>query len=439
MRAVTRGMAVAGTVMLASAAAAQTTSVNGRIAYSVCEYTAAVGAVVCDVWTMNPDGTGQVNLTATPDISESQPAWSADGTRLAYLRDEPGGQVLVVVNADGTGAIDVTASPSLQNTPTWSPDGTRIAVSRMVPGLTISTQYDIVVITLATGAEVDITASVNGLDFDERDPAWSPDGTKIAFSGVRFETSLDPITGEPVTYAQSEIVIVNPDGSGEQILSAGDPGSVRASSLEDDRAPAWAPDSQSLVFMSQSVDPCCTPWQVWRVGRTGAGAAVVSDDPAVNDMFPSFSPDGAVIVFSSDRGGGSDIYTVPAAAGAPAAFAAAGVATAATPTRLTATGNATDPAWARSGPAPPLGRTLTVTLDLRHPRAGGLVASLPPGIFCGRDCTETYASTVSVLLVAVPRPGSRFVGWTGACTGRLLFCVVRVDGPKAVTATFDLR
>lgn len=424
--------------LLAVSAQAQTAT-NGKIAYTVCDYDPAVG-IVCDVWTMNADGTGQTNVTSTPAVSETQPAWSADGARLAYLRDVLGAQVLVVANADGTNAIDVTATPSLQNTPTWSPDGTRIAVSREVPGTTISTQYDIIVITVATGAEVNITGNATGFDFDEREPAWSPDGTKIAFSGVRFEDSVDPVTGDPVTYAQWEVVTVNPDGSGEQILTTGAPGSQRRTHLEEDRAPAWAPDSQSLVYMTQSVEPCCTPWQIERVDRNGTTVTVLSDDPNVYDMFPAFSPDGTLIVFSSSRGGGSDIYTIPATAGTPAAVAAVSAAAATAPARLTLVGNAADPAWAAvPGSTPPPSRTLTVTLDLRDPQAGGLVASLPPGIYCGSDCSETYRRTTTVLLVTAPRWGSKFVGWSGACTGRQLYCVVTVDRAKTAIASFARR
>lgn len=426
------GMAAA--VWMMAAAVDGQTAVNGKIAYTVCDYDATVGTV-CDVWTMNADGSAQTNITNTPLVNEAQPAWSADASRLAYLRDDLGVQVLVVANADGSGAIDVTPTPALQNSPTWSPDGTRIAVSRMVPGTTISTQYDIIVITVATGAEVNITGSASIYDFDEREPAWSPDGTKIAFSGVRFEDTVDPITGDPVTYVQWEIVTINPDGTGEQILSGGVPGSVRATRLEEDRAPAWSPDGQSIVYMTQSVDPCCTPWQIERVDGSGT-VTRLSNDPAVYDMFPSYSPDGTLIVFSSSRDGGSDIYTIPADSGVPAAMNLRALVA---PSRLTLVGNASDPTWGAASTTPPPARTLTVALELRDPSAGGLVVSLPPGIYCGRDCSETYAKTTIVLLVAAPRWGSRFAGWSGACTGRQLFCVVTVDRAKALTAAFTRR
>lgn len=436
-RFVLSALAIAG-LATALPVSAQVTSVNGRIAYTECEYNPAVGFVVCDIWSMNPDGTQQTNLTNSPETNEFDPAWSADGTRIAYVEGTNGVNVLKAMNADGSNQVTVTPTPSFQFAPTWSSDGTRIALVRQVPGVTMSIQFDILVVNVDGSGETNITNS----DFDELDPAWSPDGTKIAFSGVRFEWSVNPITLEPELSAQYEIVSVNPDGTGEQILSAGDPNTVRARLLEEDRSPKWSPDSSNLVFMSQSVDPCCTPWQVWRVNRDGSGAVVLSDNPDVNDMGPAYSPDGTLIVFSStrDASGGSDLYTMPAGGVAPAAAgrAAGGDPAAAATgavTRLTTSGTASDPTWGRQPGAPPQRLTLTVTLDLQA-RANGLVASFPLGIFCGSDCTETYARNTVVLLAAVPRLGSRFGGWTGACTGTQFYCFVTMDNVKSTSARF---
>jgi hypothetical protein len=421
-------------------------AVNGKIAYTVCDYNPAVGSKVCDIWAMNPDGTGQTNLTNTPNLNEEQPAWSADGTKIVFVEGLGGSNRFMVMNADGSNQIVITPTPSYQFGPTWSPSGAQIAFVRQVPGITMSIQFDIFVANIDGSNEINITNS----DFDEMEPAWSPDGTKIAFAGVRFEQSVDPITGEPYTAAQFEIVTVNPDGTGERILSAGAPGSVRAQFLEEDRAPAWSPDGTALVFMSQSVDPCCTPWQIWRVNSDGSNAVVLSDNPQVDDLWPSFSPDGTLIVFTSDRDyagtGGQqfDIYTMPAAgvAGAALARAATVDATAAvgSVTRLTLTGNVTDPNWGRDPNVAPQQFTLTVALELQGTNAGGFVVSYPRGIFCGNDCSEVYPQDTAVVLLAVPRIGSRFAGWTGACSASTTFyCVVKMSETKNVGARFVRR
>ena len=68
------------------------------------------------------------------------------------------------------------------------------------------------------------------------------------------------------------------------------------SGQREDRAPEWSPDGATIVFMSQFNDPCCDPWQIWSVGRDGSNPMLLSDNPAVNDVVPSFSPDDRSIV-----------------------------------------------------------------------------------------------------------------------------------------------
>ncbi len=68
----------------------------------------------------------------------------------------------------------------------------------------------------------------------------------------------------------------------------------------------------------------------------------------------------------------------------------------------------------------------------------GSVVSSPVGIDCGQDCSEDYPSGTPVTLTAVAGPGSTFAGWGGACSGMAPDCPLTVDGPKSVTALFDL-
>ena len=74
--------------------------------------------------------------------------------------------------------------------------------------------------------------------------------------------------------------------------------------------------------------------------------------------------------------------------------------------------------------------TLTVT------RSGkGSVTSDPPGIACGKDCRENYASGTQVRLTATANSGHSFAGWGGDC-GELEECVLTLGGVRTVTATF---
>ena len=82
--------------------------------------------------------------------------------------------------------------------------------------------------------------------------------------------------------------------------------------------------------------------------------------------------------------------------------------------------------------APPVQHLLSVTVD---GAGAGTVTSVPAGIACPGDCSESWDLTQSVELTPTPDPGSYFIGWSGACTGSgACSFVMSVD--RAVTATF---
>jgi hypothetical protein len=66
----------------------------------------------------------------------------------------------------------------------------------------------------------------------------------------------------------------------------------------------------------------------------------------------------------------------------------------------------------------------------------GTLSSNPSGIDCGTTCSARFSAGASVTLTATPAPDSRFVGWSGACTGSGT-CALTMDAAKAVTATFN--
>lgn len=114
-------------------------------------------------------------------------------------------------------------------------------------------------------------------------PAWSPDGSKIAY--VSFETE------KPVVYVQT--------------LASGKREPV-ANFKGNNSAPAWSPDGQQLAVVL-SRDGIS---QIYTINADGSGLRRIMRSPLI-DTEPSFSPNGESLVFTSDRGGNPQIYEVP--------------------------------------------------------------------------------------------------------------------------------
>jgi Tol biopolymer transport system component len=138
-------------------------------------------ATVAAIWLMQADGSHPVQLTHPPlpaSFADDGPAWSPDGQRLVFERNNQVGddQALFVINRDGTGLKQVTTWGQLQaGNAHWSPDGTRILFQSYgaFPDDTTPQIYTIF---------PDGTHLVQ-LTTKERNswPAWSPDGTQIIF------------------------------------------------------------------------------------------------------------------------------------------------------------------------------------------------------------------------------------------------------------------
>lgn len=140
----------------------------------------------------------------SPDVT---PAWSPDGTRLAFTSYRQGSPALWLMNADGSGARQLTPTSSVSGDyfPTWSPDGRWIAFQRLT-----SESAQIGILPAAGGTPTFLPFAGKAYA-----PAWSPDGGWIAFSGL--------VDGE------YDIHLQTPDGRGlRRIPRAG-----------EDRGPSW--------------------------------------------------------------------------------------------------------------------------------------------------------------------------------------------------------
>ncbi len=128
--------------------------------------------------------------------SEIEPAWSPDGSRIAFTSDRDGDAEVFVMNADGTHQAQLTENDEWDGAAAWSPDGSRIAFKSDRDG------NDEVYVMNADGAGQTRLTVNPGTDSA---PAWSPDGTRIAFESDRDENV--------------DLYVMNADGSGQARLT----------------------------------------------------------------------------------------------------------------------------------------------------------------------------------------------------------------------------
>jgi Tol biopolymer transport system component len=165
------------------------------------------GANVADIWIMNADGSGQRALVVQ-EGDQRYPALSPDGKRLVYTSRSEGGTFdLWLAAADGTRARKLYDSGREDSAPAWSPDGRRIAFETHGP--VESTDGDIFVLDLKTEKVAQLTSDPADAPVHDEGPAWSPDGTMIAFTSERS----DP---------RGDIWIARADGGDPQRLTAND-------------------------------------------------------------------------------------------------------------------------------------------------------------------------------------------------------------------------
>jgi len=173
-----------------------------------------------DVYLMNSDGSGQTRLTYTAE-SESQPAISPDGTKIAFQRGAE--DEIYIMNSDGSNQTRLTFSPGNDQAPDFSPDGTKIAFSSYRDG---NTGSEIYVMNTDGSNQTRLTNKVA----NDADPDFSPDGTKIVFAGE--------VPGQIFGY-DYRIHVMDADGSDLRVLTNG-----------YDTEPSFSPDGGSIVFVS---------------------------------------------------------------------------------------------------------------------------------------------------------------------------------------------
>ena len=248
---------------------------NGKIAFA----SSRNGFV--DIYVMDADGSNQRQLTFG-SLNQANgyertyavnPVWSPDGTTIAFAGNPKYGSLgLYVMRPDGTRIQKVCDPPIFDiEDITWAPDGTKLAFdygcSTIEPGDICPT--DIYTVNVDGTGITKVTANRPNNKEEDFETAWSPDGTKIAFSAL-------------LPYDYTSIYVMNPDGNNR----------VRLTNGSYDHSPAWSPDGSKIAFRRLN--------DVYVMNSDGSNPKPVTNDGPVTEDGVAWSPDGTKILFSHD-------------------------------------------------------------------------------------------------------------------------------------------
>ncbi len=307
-------------------------------------YTVTTTSMVKDedeqrVW-MVPFGGGEAIALTSEGVSSGHPEWSPDGKYLAFLSARKGDTTQVwLLNRLGGEATQLTNEPQAVDSLVWSPDGKRLClVMRDASREDLEAAKDReeeketgekvekekkaakpwVIDRLQFKADevgyldhrrthlyvFDVASKkmkqVTGGDYDDASPAWSPDGTKLAFSSNR--------SADPDRNYNTDVWVVaadNSDNGAHLTQITTNPG--------EDHSPAWSPDGKWIAYVTQA-DPKLMDYATKNLAispAAGGGPAKVLTrefDRNVDDL--KFSADSQSVFFIADDDGTQNVCKI---------------------------------------------------------------------------------------------------------------------------------
>ena len=239
-----------------------------------------------EVYSMNPDGSEQVNLTQHP-AEDLEAIWSPTGEQILFVSDRGGVRDLYLMDVDGANVRRVFKKETYRENPTWSPDSKQIAFVHINWDLLTFTIHIVIL------GEQEEELLANGID-----PVWSPNGTEIACC------------------VGGRVIFINIRTQKQKRL-------LFRKAMNWQRQPSWSAAHDKLAFAwnknplppdHKPGKPVPDEWvdkqTIYIVNRDGTDLRQLVDEAGPYAEYPALSPDGEDVLYTQEIKGRFQIFKV---------------------------------------------------------------------------------------------------------------------------------